>query len=158
MTKVLNDSRIRVFALVLAVIMALGALPIPAHAAGVETLHYGENYIGQLTVTDQNTTPEKTIPGGYIRIRFKFKRADIDQGVGNIKITIRILDEDYNQLVSGQAVTDPAGYSFVDYESGYISLGSTGQKIHIWFDVSSAGQSNGYYRSARIENFYIDVL
>ena len=159
MIKALKNSWVSVLSLLLVCVMILGVFTsTPAHAAGIDTLHYGYNYIGDMTITNNNTTPEKTIPGSTIQIGFRYKRASIDQGVGDIKITMKILDENYNQIGSGQAVTDATGYSYGGYESGYIPLQYAGQKIHIFFDVSSAGASNGHYRSAVIENFYINVL
>jgi len=124
-----------------------------AYAAGVETWNPGIVEIGSFTFDNNNTTPAKTINGSHAQIYVRWRKADSDRGLGDVKLTMQIRD------TKGNALTEKYVFYYDDPVDGYvtdtISLNVTpGQQIRIWFDASSAGQSNGNYRSIYIKNFW----
>ncbi len=130
---------------------------LSAYADNVTVFGYGYNRINDMTIENKNTTPGKQIPGNYIQISFNFRRASSDRGVGDIKVTIQILDEDFRPITK-KVVTCSAGYDYEGYESDMIYLGGENKIIHFWMDISSAGSSNGHYRKADINEFYVNVI
>ena len=121
--------------------------------AGVETLPYGWYDIGAFTFTDCNYTPVKTVQGSVVSFSFLFKKASIDAGLGPVKLTVQICDENCNPIspkwvYSLNSENDIQGIMTPDFNLGY-----TGRKIRIFTDASSVGASNGNYRSIDVLSF-----
>lgn len=156
MLKKLNALRYTIIAITLILAVCVSN-SLSAYADTLTIFHYGENLIPNMTITDKNTTPKKQIPGNYISLRFKFRRASSDRGIGDIKVTIQILDEDFRPITK-KVVTCSAGYDYEGYESDMIYLGGENKIIHFWMDISSAGSSNGNFRTADIHDIYVNVI
>lgn len=149
----------KVLTLMMSIVMLLACvIPVRVSAAGTETLPVGEYYVGNFTFTDQNLTPVKTMPSGAQDLYFKilFTKASTDAGIGPVKLTVQIRDENGNVLLN-ETMIDQSGwvgaqyYRYTTLVTSRISV-SPGQKIQIWFDASSVDylQSNGAYRSIQI--------
>lgn len=156
MLKKLNALRYTIIAisLILAVCVSNS---LSAYADNITIFGYGYNHIDNMTITNKNTTPGKQIPGNYIALQFKFRRASSDRGIGDIKVTIQILDEDFKPITR-KVVTTSTGYDYAGYESDMIYIGDKNQIIHIWMDISSAGSSNGNFRTADVHDIYVNVM
>lgn len=123
--------------------------------AGVETLPFGEYHIGGFTFKNTNTTPVKTVSGTKVTFFVFFKKAASDAGLGDVKLSMQVRDVNGNAL---SPVITETHYSAYDDEvlcmTGEINLGSAGRQVQVWFDASSAGASNGHYRSIEITDFW----
>lgn len=150
------------FAIMLLVLSSTGT----TYAAGVETLEPGITEMGDFVFFNNNTTPVKTINGSKVTIYVNWRRADglygapnADTGIGDVKLTMQILDS------TGNAITSPQVFYYDDtavdgYVTDEISLDVTsGQKIKIFMDASSVdpSSSNGNYRSIYIRAFTAQV-
>lgn len=150
----------------MAVMLLIFANTGTAFAAGTETLEPGITEMGDFVFNDTNVTPVKTINGSHVTIYVNWRRADglygapnVDAGLGDVKLTLKILDSSGNSLTSPQVFyyDDSAVNGYVTDE---ISLDVTsGQKIRIWMDASSVNPSasNGNYRSIYIRSFGAEV-
>lgn len=140
--------------LMITILFGSASTCIPAYAAGEETLPMGNYTIGTVTFTDTNLTPKKTMPSGASKwkLTFRFKKATIDAGVGNVKLTIKIKRPNGTVYYAHPAVSESPnttdGYTQFDFE---ISV-STGGTYQIWMDASSVNpsMSNGNYRSITV--------
>lgn len=147
-------SRSGIGLIVMAIIMTISIFgTTQVYAAGIETLPYGPHNIGSFTFTNTNTTPEKTVSGTNVSFMINFKKASIDAGVGNVKLTVKVLDANTGAVISNtyysNANEDGSDtFIMVPCECGY-----AGRKVKIWFDASSTGPSNGHYRSITITEF-----
>lgn len=157
-----------IFSLLMAVVMVCVSIaPVQVFAAGTETLPLGEYSVGGFTFTDQNLTPVKTMPAGAHTLNFliRFKKADIDTGVGQVKLTVQVRDMNGN-VVASKVVDDISGYVTGSYKRATTVFiddipVTPGQQFQLWFDASSVdpSQSNGSYRSIQIVTFvsYVNV-
>lgn len=165
MKKFSKKFKVRLLSIITAMIMALSGA-VTAYAAGVETLDPGLTVMGTFAFNNNNTTPVKTINGTHVTLYVTWRRADGlygapsgDQGIGDVKLTMQILDST-NNAITGQYVFYYDETASNGYVTDQISLNVTkGQKIRIWFDASSVNpaQSNGKYRSIYIKDFWAVV-
>lgn len=118
---------------------------------GVEDWKYGTNHMSPFTFTNTNTTPTKTILGTNVKIAGVACKAPGDAGIGNVILTIRLKDENGNFLPF--IYTKELSSAFSSFETPKWDLEGYGKKIHVWFDASSAGASNGHYRSIQLTSF-----
>lgn len=162
--KAKKSFRKRFFGLFLSIMMLL-SFSTNAFAAGVETLGRGYTDIGSFTFTDTNTTPTKTIQGGHVKFEVLWRVADggssapnIDQGIGEVKLTMQVLDAN-----TGRALTPKRVFTVLENEEAWYTYSAIeldvaeGQKVKVWFDASSVGQSNGHFRSIYIASFGAEV-
>lgn len=141
----------------LAIVMVLSMVfTVPIQAAGTnEVLPIVTYNIGGFTFTDTNLTPTKIPAGRYITVSATFKKASIDAGLGNVKLSMNIRDAYTGQVISKTYVqpADATGQNWVILLTDKIDLGYANRPIQIWFDASSTGASNGNYRSIEVQ-FY----
>ena len=134
--------------------------------SGEEVHGIGEYHIGEFTFTNNNLTPVKTMPEGARTLRFnvKFKKADIDRGIGQVKLNVQVRDINGN-IVTQRTLADIAGTQgglprITSLNTDTINV-SPGEKYQIFFDASSVNpeESNGNYRSITVYSFtsYINV-
>lgn len=138
-----------------------------AYAAGVETLEPGITEMGDFVFFNNNTTPVKTINGSHVTIYVNWRRADglygapaADEGIGDVKLTMRIIDANTNTALTSDQVFYYDNTAVNGYVTDEISLDVTqGQKIKIFMDASSVNPatSNGKYRSIYIRSFGAEV-
>lgn len=126
-----------------------------ASAAGNDVLPYGEYSIGSFTFTDTNLTPVKTVgSSGMLKFGVNWRVAKDDKGIGEIKLTVKVKNADTGQVLSSMVVkrenTDDGYYVYDETPAIYVTQGT---RLRIWFDASSVGKSNGYYRRAYIQYF-----
>lgn len=163
MTIAKKSFSLRAVSLVAALVLLLsGVFATTASAAGVETLTLGDNDIGSFTFTNTNTTPTKTIEGSKVKFTINWRVADgaqgipdIDQGIGEAKLTVKVLDANTGTVIAGPYVfqrqsTDDSWFLTHDFT---VNLGSPNRAIRLWFDASSVGASNGHYRSIHVSSF-----
>lgn len=151
---------IRFTGIVMAIVMLVGfTFSTRTYAAGTETLPIGYTRIGGFTFTDTNLTPVKTVSGRYMNIFLHFKKADIDAGIGNVKLTVNVRDANTGQIISPTYVwtADPENKVYTSVVLPKVDLGYSNRRVQIWFDASSTGQSNGNYRSITFSGFNVDV-
>lgn len=118
--------------------------------AGEETLPLGWYLIEQhFTITNNNLTKVKTVQGRYLTLDFSWMVSTEDKGIGGEYLTIKIKDASTGQYISGLVATDGVEdkWQLRTFQHTF-DLGWAGRKIQIFTDVSSLGQSNGYYRAA----------
>lgn len=128
--------------------------------AGAETLPMGEYHIGNFTFTNNNLTPRKTMPSNARTwsLYIKFRKADSDAGIGQVKLTVQIRRADGTVVASATTKDNSGEYSGGNYYRRYASLAmptisvKPGEQYHIWVDASSVNpsESNGNYRSIDI--------
>lgn len=136
-----------------ALVFILGLINIsPAFAS--DTYNTGTWYsIGTFSFTDYTISSVKKIMGRYLVMDVDFYKPYWDSGIGDIYLTIEIRDHGTGQAITGQYVLGPAGGSIVGQTYYAIDLGYAGRQVEFWFDASSAGSSNGNFRSATVEYF-----
>lgn len=121
--------------------------------AGVETLPYGMYDIGAFTFTDNNYTPVKTVEGSVVSFGFLFQKASIDQGIGPVKLTVQICDENCNPISPKWEYALNSDSAMMGVYTPDFNLGYAGRKIRVFCDASSVGASNGHYRSIWVRSF-----
>lgn len=141
--------------LVLAMLVSSVSAVNTASAAGNDILPYGEYSIGSFTFTDTNQTPVKTVgASGMLKFGVNWRVAKDDKGIGEIKLTVKVKNANTGQVLSSMVVkrenTDDGYYVYDETPAIYVTKGT---KLKIWFDASSVGKSNGYYRRAYIQYF-----
>lgn len=175
MRRTLKGSRSKVFSILTAVAMTI-CMTIPSIAvfaaevsddipkemtenavitpfSGTETLPIGSYSIGNFTFTDTNLTPVKTVSGSKIALGISFRKAAGDAGLGNVKLTVQIRDTSGRALSPKWEYTANPNAVLTYVVTPEIDLGYSGRQIQIWFDASSAGQSNGNFRSIEVTHF-----
>lgn len=173
MKKMFSFLRRRAIAVGMAVAMLFGAIcPVTAFAtevetnsqgeaksqapitrSGVETLPYGMYDIGAFTFTDCNYTPIKTVQGSVVSFGFLFQKASIDQGIGPVKLTVQICDENCNPISPKWEYALNSDSEMMGVYTPDFDLGYAGRKIRVFCDASSVGASNGHYRSIWVRSF-----
>lgn len=141
----IKKNRITSLFLVLALMLScISATSVSA--AGVETLPGGIYEIGSFTFQDTNLSPTKTVSGTHLGLNVSFKKASSDKGLGNVKLTVQIRDANTGALLEEETeLANENGNKTLTIK--LFDLGYAGRKIKIWYDASSAGPSNGNYRS-----------
>ena len=135
---------------------ASGSNDVMPRSGPNEVLPLGGPYdIGGFTFTNTNLTPVKIPAGRYVDFIILFKKASIDAGLGNVRLTLNVRDASTGQIISKNyvEVADTRPYYDTILATNYIDLGYANRPIQVWFDASSTGQSNGNYRSIEIINF-----
>jgi len=134
-------------------ILAIGILNIsPAFASEIYYTGTWYNH-GSFSFTNYTLSSVKTIMGRYLTVRIDFHKPTWDAGIGDIYLKFEIRDYATNQAITGQYVLGPTGSSTVSQVYYDIDLGYAGRQVEFWFDASSAGTSNGYFRSATVDIF-----
>lgn len=129
-----------------------------APALADDTLYVGAWHdYSDFSFTDYTLSSVKTVEGQYLTIRIDFHKPSWDAGIGDIKLKFEIRDAYTGQAITGQYLVGTTGSTVVSQTYYSINLGYTGRKVRFWFDASSAGQSNGYFRSATVDVFTIYV-
>lgn len=119
-----------------------------ASAAEGEVWYKGQTYSASYTVTNTNLTPYKIInESGRLRISGTFCKAD-SANYSNVKLTVEIREHGTGNVL-GRCVVDNSSYpnrnDFLVDADVY-----SGQKIQIFFDVSSVNNPPGPYRKANV--------
>lgn len=166
MKKITKNLKKRLLSLMAVMVLVFSSMGT-AYAAGVETLAPGITEMGDFVFFNNNTTPVKTINGSHVTIYVSWRRADglygapnVDQGIGDVKLTMRIIDANTNAALTSDYVFYYDGTAVDGYVTDEISLDVTqGQKIKIFMDASSVNPatSNGKYRSIYIRGFVAQV-
>lgn len=123
-----------------------GLNPTTTLPAGVEYTIFNS-----ASFTNQENFGYYYIQGRWLNLKFGFKTASFDAGIGGINITVSIYDSSTGQLLGRQVEENPSRDSYA-YTEMTFDLGSFGKTVYINFDASSNGESNGHYRSATIIN------
>lgn len=163
MKKIAKSWKKRLVSIIACMVLVLSAT-ITSHAAGIEDLDPGITEMGDFVFYNNNTSPAKTVNGSHVTINVAWRRADglygapnADAGLGDVKLSMRILDANTGNALTGTHVFYYDGTATNGYVNDEISLNVTpGQKIQIWMDASSVNpsQSNGKYRSIYIRDFW----
>lgn len=142
-----NKKKRRLISYLVAFTLMLGSInDISAFAAGVETLPFGRYDIGDFTFTNTNLSPTKTVSGTRLGLGISFKKASIDAGLGNVKLTVQIRDANTGEVLATEnEEANENSNKMLTIKP--VDLGYSGRKIKIWYDASSTGVSNGKYRS-----------
>ena len=149
-----HNIRKSIVCIVLVMILGLCSLS-PAFADDV--YYQGSLYNhGSFSFTDNTLTSMRLVMGQYIAVKIDFHKPDWDAGWGDINLTFQIRDADTGSVIF-QDVLGPAGSNIVGDEYYWIDLGYSGRYIRFWLDASSAGASNGNFRSATIDTFRVYV-
>ena len=111
---------------------------------------------GTFSFTDYTLTSMRRIMERYVAIRLDFHKPYWDTGLGDINLTFEIRDADTGQTIV-QYVLGPAGSTQIGNSYTWVDLGYAGRYVRFFFDASSAGTSNGNYRSATIDVFRVYV-
>lgn len=119
-----------------------------------KTVAVGNNN-GTIEFTDQYTSPLITVGGNYVRMSGFFTKPSFDAGLGDIVLTIGLKDEMGN-LIAGPWPIHQMGIT-TPINTPKWGLYRPGIKIRLWLDASSAGTSNGHFRSARVFGLYASV-
>lgn len=140
----------RILSVMLVAIIAVSTFAITAFAAGPETWSSAWKEEPKITVTNNNTTPVKTMgASGTLHVCCYFNaRPDREPaGCPPIKVTMQIRDLSGNVL---RTVTDTSATSFEDTMDLELPV-TAGQQYQIFFNVSSVSYNpNGNYRVADI--------
>lgn len=119
-------------------------------AAGNETWNLGSRTVGSMTVTDNTYTYVKTMGAtANLNIWINFSRAD-SSSYPPIKVTMKVFDADSGALITYMVVNEEQG-------NQKSQLGLTvrnGQRLKLFFDVSSQYNPPGAYRKANITYGY----
>ncbi len=162
----MNKAKTRAIGFILTLVLALSTVfSSKVSAAGTETLNVGETPIGSFTFTNTNTTPIKTIKGTKVTFTVNWRVADgasgapdVDKGIGDAKLTMKVLDASTGKTIAGPKTFKRGTGDDTWYLTNSITVNvKYGQKVRVWFDASSVGQSNGKYRSIYIRNFEAKV-
>lgn len=154
----------RLFGVLVAIVMLVTSTNL-SYAAGVETWEPGLIEVGSFTFNNQNITPVKTINGTQVSINFGWRRADGlygspagDQGIGDVKLTVQVLDSARNAITGKYVFYPDEGSNGMTYSNITINV-PYGQQIRIWMDASSVNpsQSNGKYRAIYVQDFWAFV-
>ena len=125
----------------------------PAFASG-GVYYVGAWYtVGVFSFTDDCITTTKTVMGRYVDIDIDFHKPYWDEGLGDIYLTWAIIDPYTGNPIAGNYVMGPTGTTVVGQTYYHIDLGYAGRQVEFWFDASSAGPSNGNFRSATVDYF-----
>lgn len=146
----------------MAVTMVMACVPYKAFAAvtansetssisAVQELHQGNNNLTVFTFTNRNTTSPKKVLGTKVRFEGQFRKAPGDQGIGNVVLTLRLKDTNGN-FITGEYKVTASGTGFTSFKTPDWNIGYYGREICLWSDASSAGASNGHYRSIQFTN------
>lgn len=90
--------------------------------------------------------------GRKISLTIGFKKASNDVGIGNVKLKVQLRNTNGTAITPVYEFYANANGEFAQAVTPIIDLGYTGRKIQIWTDASSAGASNGQYRSITVSN------
>lgn len=112
---------------------------------------------GTWSFTDYTISPMKQIMGRYIAFRLDFHKPYWDAGLGDIYLKFEIRDAGTSNAITGQYVLGPTGSTSVGDTYYWVDLGYAGRYVEFWFDASSAGASNGNFRSATVDIFRVYV-
>lgn len=162
----MSKTKTRAIRFTLVLVLALATVfSSKVYAAGPETLKVGYNPIGTFTFTDTNTTPIKKINGTKVTFYVSWRVADgaakapdRDRGIGEAKLTMKILDASTGKTIAGPKTFKREAEDDTWYLNDSISAKvKYGQKVRVWFDASSVGKSNGKYRSIYIHDFFAEV-
>lgn len=125
----------------------------PANSRAVVQLDAGREQViyPSLTFTNQYRTNTYNVPGQWINLKFDFRTADGDQGLGGIWLNVYVYNAADNSCIYSVRDYVPnkgqtAGTEFT------FDLGSNVRSVYFVFDASSYGSSNGHYRSATMTN------
>lgn len=146
-----------IFALMLAVV-ALLSTTVTAFAAGTETWSEKSGPWEKMRVTNKNTTPIKTMGrSGKLNIAVSISGCRGDGCNGTeptsyppVKVTCKILSYPSGEVLGTATASEPLGTCNV---VTYRSL-NVGEKIQLFFDVSSQYNPPGAYRKAHISYAY----
>lgn len=121
-----------------------------AFATGNETWYLGQQTVGSFVVTNDNLTPVKTMgDDGKLFVWANFSRAD-SASYPPIVLTFEIRDYDTGEVL------DSVKYYEGETPSRAIGTNVTaGQRIQVYFDVSSQYNPPGPYRQANVTYGYI---
>lgn len=121
----------------------------PAFAAEGEVWYKGQQYSASYTVTNNNLTPYKVInASGCLRISGSFCKAD-SASYSNVRLTVEIREYGTGRVLN-RCVVDNTSYP--NRNSFLLDTDvSAGQKIQIYFDVSSVSNPPGPYRKASVD-------
>lgn len=94
------------------------------------------------------------------RIKFDFTRSNQDDGPINspVKVTIKVTNASNGQVLINNKVAEPNSGSFNgSFDSGWVTGVSSGDKVKVWVDASTAtGYSgNGKFRTVYFSDFQI---
>lgn len=127
-----------------------------AFAAGTETWYKDQRYPAEYTITNNNLTPVKTIAeSGNLCIYGFFWKADSD-AYSNVKLHVEIREYGTGRIL---ASTDAQNLDYPLSNSFFVNTRvNAGQKIQIFFDVSSINNPPGPYRKATVqyEAYFVD--
>ena len=141
------------FVLVIAMLMLAVQ---PAFAAEGEIWYFDQRYEAEYTVTNTNLTPYKVIDqSGVLCVYGHFWKAD-SASYSNVRLTVEIRDYPSGRVlnkVSAENRQYPYGDPFFIDAEVY-----AGQKIQLFFDVSSINNPPGPYRKALVsyEAYFVD--
>ena len=140
--------------IVLVLILGLCNLTV----ASAETYYSGTLHeIGPFSFTDYTISSSKHIEGRYIAFRIDFYKPYWDSGLGDILLKFEVRDAYTGQAITTRYVLGPTGSAIYSDTFYYVDLGYAGRDVEFWFDASSAGTSNGNFRSATVELFRIYI-
>lgn len=138
-------------------IMAMLVIAVqPAFAAGGDVWYKDQRYEAEYTITNNNLTPYKVIAeSGVLCVYGHVWKAD-SASYSNVRLTVEIRDYPSGRVLN-RTVVDNNQYPygdpfFVDAEV------YAGQKIQLFFDVSSINNPPGPYRKALVnyEAYFVD--
>ncbi len=134
-----------------------GALPV--HAAGTETWSQGSGPLEKMRVVNNNLTPVKTMGrSGTLRIYFNVQGCRqgfctcSDQepsGYSDVQVTMQIRRAGTSQVLASGSKIEGIFFNYVDINV------TQGEKIQLFFDVSSYGPSPGVYRRGHVSYYYV---
>lgn len=157
--KLLSNAKRRLLGIGLTAIMLISLVtPTTAFAAGNETWYANGGYpgtqVGSFNCTNNNLSPTKTIgSSGWLYVWGIADKSDPYNG--NVVTTVEIRS-DYD----GSVLTSTTSYAINDsgtehyFETSPIYV-TAGQKVRIFFDVSSISNPPGPYRQAYISYAYV---
>lgn len=150
----------RIILAAMLVIATLVTSALPAFAAGVETWSAIEGPQEKIRVTNTNTTPVKTIgrDGGKLSIVCGFSNCRGDScsdteptSYPPVRVTVKILSYPSGDVL-GEGFADEGGIQMLTVTTNREL--SQGEKVQIFFDVSSQYNPPGAYRKAHIRYYY----
>ena len=126
-------------------------------ASGFDTFPLNAWYfVGSFSFTNYNITPVKTVEGRYLTIAVDFYKPTWDAGLGEVKLTMDVWDAYTGASITGQFVVGiTSGTTIISVPIYNLDMGYAGRQVQIWFDASSAGASNGNYRSLTIDYYRV---
>ena len=119
-----------------------------------DSRQYGDDIENNATLGTYSFTDPRT---NKFRVRFEFRKSDMDRGPANSNVKVRIRATKPDGTLLFDRTQEPGSNGEGVFDSGFIYGVRVGEGVKIWVDISNAtGYSgNGNFRAAYFKDFAI---